>query len=237
MNPTTAGKTSRARRHTTALTLVEAVVMVFLLAGLVVMFLPALMSHHSGVQHIYCVNNLKQVGLSFQIWASDHNNKYPMAMSVTNGGTQELITGPDAWKTYLAMSNEISSPKILLCPQDAERKRAATNFSDDLKLHISYFVGLDATVDNPNALLSGDDNFLINGLPVRSGVIEMTSNSPIAWNSSRHVWVKTRFGVFSTKTSFGYIGLGDGIVQPIKNSDLLNQVHQTGLATNRLTIP
>ena len=180
---------------------------------------------------------MKQVGLAYRIWAGDHSDKYPMAMSVTNGGTLELMTGPDAWKTYLVMSNEMYSSKTLFCPQDMERRRAATNFSDDLKSHISYFIGLDATVDNPNALLSGDDHFLINGLPVRPGLIEVTSNTPIAWNSSRHIEVETHFLVFSTKTSFGYIGLGDGSVITLSDSDLLNQVHQTGLATNRLAIP
>ena len=226
-----------SHRKTTALTMLEAMVVVAVLALLVAIFLPALMSHGGRVQLINCVNNLKQVGLAYRIWAGDHSNKYPMAMSVTNGGTLELMRSPDAWNTYLVMSNELSAPIILFCPQDVERRRAATNFSDDLKNHISYFIGQDATVDNPNALLSGDDHFLIKGLPVRPGVIEVTSNTPIVWSSSRHVEKETHFWVFSTRTSYGYIGLGDGSVQAIKDSNLSIQIAQTGIATNRLAIP
>ena len=219
------------------MTMVEAIVVVAVVAILFAMVLPALVSKNVRIQRISCVNNLKQVGLAYLIWANDHNGKFPMAMSTNNGGTLELITDTDAWKTYLAMSNEIYSPKVLFCPQNAERSRAATTFSDDLKLHISYFIGLDATVDSPNALLSGDDHFSIKGLPVRSVVMAMPSNTPIAWNSSRHVEVETHFWVFSTKTNFGNIGFGDGSVQPVNNSELPNLILQTGLATNRLAIP
>ena len=217
--------------------MLEAIVVVAVLALLVAIFLPALMSHRGRAQLLRCVNNLKQVGLGYRIWAGDHSDKYPMAMSATNGGTLELMSSPDAWKTYLVMSNELSTPKILFCPQDVERSRAATNFSDDLKSHVSYFIGQDATADNPNALLSGDDHFLIKGLSVTPGVIEVTSNTPIVWNSTRHVEKETHFWIFPTKTSYGYIGLGDGSVQAMKDSNLSLQIAQTGLATNHLAIP
>jgi type II secretory pathway pseudopilin PulG len=225
-----------ANHKTAALTLVEVLVVIVVLVVLAAVIFPALNHHPGGAQKIACVNNLKEVGLAYRLWAGDNGDKYPMAISVTNGGTLELMSGPDAWKTYLVLSNELGTPKVLFCPQDMERRRAATNFSDDLKTHISYFIGSDATEDQ-NVLLSGDDNFLVNGSPVSSGLIEVTSNTPIVWNFSRHVEVKTRLWLFSTKTSFGYIGMGDGSVLQLNNVDFLNQVRQTGLATNRLAIP
>jgi hypothetical protein len=42
-------------------------------------------------QKIRCVNDLKQVGIAFRLWEGDNNDKYPMAVSVTNGGAMELI--------------------------------------------------------------------------------------------------------------------------------------------------
>jgi type II secretory pathway pseudopilin PulG len=225
-----------SNHKTTALTLVEVLVVIVVLVILAAVIFSALNHHSGGAQKIACVNNLKEVGLAYRIWAGDNSDKYPMAISVTNGGTLELTSGRDAWKTYLVMSNVLSTPKILFCPQDMEHRRAATNFSDDLKTHISYFIGLDAT-DNQNVLLSGDDNFLIAGSPVSPGLIEVTSNTPIAWDSSRHVDVKTRLWLFSTKTKFGYIGMGDGSALQLNNAALLNQVRQTNLATNRLMIP
>jgi hypothetical protein len=134
------------------------------------------------------------------------------------------------------MSNELSTPKVIFCPAASERGSAATNFGDDLKNKISYFIGVDATT-NENILLSGDDHFLINGSPVKPGLIEVTSNAPIAWDSSRHVSVESRAWFFKKKTGWGNIGLGDGSVQSLSSSNLLEQIKQIGLATNRLAIP
>jgi len=53
-----------------------------------------------------CVNNLKQVGLAFRIWAGDNNNKYPTSLVV--------------------MSNELSTTKILVCPSDKARQSFAS---------------------------------------------------------------------------------------------------------------
>jgi len=211
-------------------------VIIFTLAVLAAMFLPALLPARISRSYISCVNNLKQIGLSYRIWAGDNNDKYPMEISVTNGGTMELINTSDAWKTFQVMSNELSTPKLLLCPVVAESTGFvyATNFGDDLKNKISYFIGLDAKendsltinahVNNPQAILSGDDNFEINDTPVKSGLLELSTNAPITWSAARHKFA-------------GNISLADGSVQTVNNSGLTNLVHQTGLATNRLAIP
>jgi hypothetical protein len=52
-------------------------------------------------ERIQCVNNLKQIGLAFRIWAQDNNDKYPTSLVV--------------------MSNELSTTKILVCPSDQAR--------------------------------------------------------------------------------------------------------------------
>jgi prepilin-type processing-associated H-X9-DG protein len=214
----------RVSHHkTAALTLVEVVLILSVLAILLAIFLPALTPHHGG-QKINCVNNLKQVGLSFRIWGGDNNDKYPFEVSVTNGGTMELVNGRNAWINFFVMSNELSTPKILICPQDIKRQPAATNFSSQLAGHISYFVGLDAKEGDPQSILSGDDNFEIGGVPVESSLLNLSSNTPVAWTPTRH-------GVA------GNILLADGNVQSLSNSGLTNWLHQTGLATNRLAIP
>jgi prepilin-type processing-associated H-X9-DG protein len=83
---------------------------------------------------------------------------------------------------------------------------------------------LDASAENPRTILSGDDNFEINGVAVKSGLLEFSSNTPIAWSAARHK--------FS-----GNILLADGSFQTATISGLTNLVQQTGLATNRLAIP
>jgi competence protein ComGC len=130
--------------------------MVLVLAALV---LPQMARRAHTPRGAYCTNNLKQIGLSFKQWALDNNDRYPMEVSVTNGGTMEFVKSGTAWVHFMVMSNELNTPKVLVCPMD-ERKGfvPATTFggttgyggqtgvpyaSDN---NVSYFVGVDAVV-------------------------------------------------------------------------------------------
>jgi hypothetical protein len=205
------------------MTLMDVVVVVFVLAVLVAMFLPALGRPKRG-NHMNCSNNLKQIGLAYQLWKDDNGGKYPMDVSVTNGGTMGLANGRNTWINFFVMSNQLSTPKVLHCPADTNGIVASNSWGGLNNQNVSYFVGLDASPDDPQAILSGDDNFEIGGVPVKSGLLELSSNTPIAWSAARH-----KFD--------GNIGLTDGSVQSLSNSGLTNFLHQTGLATNRLAIP
>ncbi len=72
-----------------------------ILAGLL---LPALAKAKEKAQQINCVNNLKQVSLAAHRWANDHDGKFP--------------------PNFTAMSNELGTPKILVCPSDRSKTRA-----------------------------------------------------------------------------------------------------------------
>ncbi|HXT41026.1 MAG TPA: hypothetical protein VN887_13530 [Candidatus Angelobacter sp.] len=66
---------------------------------------------------IQCVSNLKQIGLAARIWANDNNDVLPPG--------------------WLAMSNELSTPKILVCPADKGRT-AAPNWTSLSAANLSY---------------------------------------------------------------------------------------------------
>jgi hypothetical protein len=66
---------------------------------------------------IACVNNLKQFGLAVRTWALDNNDSNPPSV--------------------LSMSNELSTPKILVCPADTTRQ-AATDWSSFTMANCSY---------------------------------------------------------------------------------------------------
>jgi prepilin-type processing-associated H-X9-DG protein len=194
------------------------------LAILAAIFLPVLAQPRHGHSRINCVNNLHQIGLAYWTWAGDNEDKFPMQVSVTNGGTMELVAnGKNAWLNFLVMSNELSTPKVLFCPVDTSHVSTAI-FSSDLQNNVSYFVGLNATTNYPQSILSGDDNFEINGVPVKSGLLQLSTNHATAWTAARHEFK-------------GNIGFADGSVQQLGNSGLTNLLHQTDLATNRLAIP
>jgi prepilin-type processing-associated H-X9-DG protein len=214
-----------SNQRTIALTLVEVLVVIVVLAVLTAMFLPANNHPNRGASRINCVSNLKQIGLAYRLWEGDNNDKYPMFVSVTNGGTMELIVIGNVAACFQVMSNELSTPKILYCPADKDRI-VATNFTTDFKnSKISYFVGLDVTNEmNPRILLSGDDNFAIGSIPVKSGLLELPTNTPISWTAARHKFA-------------GNIGFADGSVQEVTTEGFQNALRQTGVATNRLAIP
>jgi hypothetical protein len=222
-------KLGASRQTCGGLTLMEFLVVIVLLVGLIaiVFDMQVPVGSKQRAQLLNCVNNLKQTGLAYRLWAEDNSGKYPMELSVTNGGTLELLGTAEAWRTYQVMSNELSTPKLLFCPSDEEHPMYATNFSADLQGKISYFIGLDADTNRPQAFLSGDDNFAISGQPVKPGFISLASNAPVTWTTARHHFKGDR----------GNIGLSDGSVQGGRNANLITLLQQTGLATNRLAIP
>lgn len=171
-----------------------------------------------------CINGLRQVDLAYRIWTGDNEDKYPMEVSTNIGGAMELAAKGNAAAVFQVMSNELSTPKVLLCPNDPH-VLAATNFGPGFaSKNISYFVGLISYTNSPVAFLSGDDNFQVGGVPVKSGVLEISSNTAVKWTIERHGHA-------------GYVGLADGSVEMVSDYDLPKLIQQTGLATNRLAIP
>ena len=111
-----------SKKRNAAMTLFEVGVVIAIVMILVVVFLPRFARSPEHSSRINCVNNLKLIGLAYRIWAGDNNDKYPMQVSTTNGGTMELMAdGKNVWRNFLVMSNELSTPKILFCPAGAGR--------------------------------------------------------------------------------------------------------------------
>jgi prepilin-type processing-associated H-X9-DG protein len=206
------------------LTLLEIFVILAVISILVILLMPALHQAKIRAQRITCNGDLKGVGLAYRVWEGDHKDLYPMAVAGTNGGTMDFITGPNAWRHYQVMSNELSTPKILICPAESDRMRsAAINFGSLRNSNLSYFVGLDATETNPQLILAGDHN-ITNGTPVKDGLLEVTTNNPAGWTAEMHNGV-------------GNMALADGSVEQINILGLRTSITNTGLATNRLQMP
>ena len=174
-------------------------------------------------QRVQCVNNLKQTGSAFGIWANDNGGRYPMEISETNGGTMEFTSGPSEWRHFQVMSNELSTPRTLLCPADDLRPVAATNFVFFNNSNVSYFVSLSAVKTDPSGIWSGDRN-ITNGTPIKNGILELTTNQPTGWTAEMHKRV-------------GNIALSDGSISQVSQTGLRTALANSGLATNRLQMP
>ncbi|EEF60453.1 hypothetical protein Cflav_PD3423 [Pedosphaera parvula Ellin514] len=106
-------------------------------------------------QEINCVNNMKQIGLCFRMWAGDNGDKNPFNVSTNQGGSMELCAvGKDgfdrnAWQHLLCMSNELSTPRVLACPKDPEHKYA-DGWAHLGATNVSYLVRSGTNIDETN---------------------------------------------------------------------------------------
>ncbi len=69
-----------------------------------------------------CTNCMQLIGLAFRTGSIDKDDRLPMQVAVTNGGTMELMASRLAYPHFQVMSNELRTPKILLCPDDEKRR-------------------------------------------------------------------------------------------------------------------
>jgi len=193
----------------------------------VVMVLLVLLASLGGPSHVKgkarrigCCNNLMEMGISARLWAADHSNSFPMTTSTNQGGTKEVAAS--VWRSYLAMSNELANPKVLLCPADS--RKPAISFTSLRNENINYFLNLDANETTPDALLAGDRNLTTNGVAVKPGLLTIRSNYVLGFSEEMHVLV-------------GNVLLSDGSVRQLGPRGFQELVLSAGLDTNRLVVP
>jgi prepilin-type N-terminal cleavage/methylation domain-containing protein len=208
-----------SQRHE-AFTLIELLVTIGIIAALASLLLPALARAKEQARRVQCISNLKQITIAAKEFALDHESRHPWHVPPNEGCTYGAAAGV-TWKNYAAMSNELGSPKILVCPSDTKTKMMAVSFSEFVSSTfrsnaLSYFAGLDGYEMLPIAMIAGDGN-ISGGTASTCGSAGpaglVTARAYIAGNSSIR-WTNAVHG------TIGHIAFPDGSVQRANRKQL-----------------
>ena len=206
--------------------------LLFCVVGLTVLFALAaslLANSKSESQRVICFNNLRQIGRAFHVWGNDHQDLMPWQVELDDGGTLWHVLGGNLWLHYSWISNELGSPKILVCPADNVPKKIASDWGTGpsgflnpqyRNNSVSYTLFLHALADNLRSLLATDRNirsdiasgcsFLAN---VNSGVRQLGGR-----NSENETWTNAIHGII------GHVLFADGTVSFTTQSELIDAV-------------
>lgn len=206
----------KIKRHSplrVAFTLVELLVVIAIIAILAALLLP----RHGGprtARMYVCARNLKDLGENFFAWSKAHDGRLPNQVSVTNGGSRELISSGSAIAHFQPLTNsglvfpQSSSvltniegrdtyvtrwttnyglvKRILMCPDDRHRVNYAIEpVAGMADTNISYFVNVSTQLQT-TSILAGDRHLLINNEPTKPGLVTISPKTSLGWSKELH---------------------------------------------------
>ena len=226
-------KAKAAQCREAAFTLIELLVVV----AIVVMIATVLLPHpHTGTRQkatqIVCMSNLRQVGVGFVMWATDHEDRLPWQVSTNAGGAMELTSNGQAVDHFLPLLQLLTTsnyfqPRTLHCPTDKTRT-ATENRVGFSRTNLSYFTALGTITNGPEIVLSGDRHLQLNGKPAPPGVLLATNSAALNWSRELHP---------RTSGASGNLLFADGHVELIKTEKLPAVFQRQAVLTNLLVLP
>jgi competence protein ComGC len=107
-----------SKTRLTAFTRIELLVVLFVFALMALLVLPGIARAKQKRWRIQCTNNLKQMGLTFRTFAIDHDGALPPQVYTNQMEIPGHSGSVGASRIFQAMSNEMSTPNVLICPAD-----------------------------------------------------------------------------------------------------------------------
>jgi competence protein ComGC len=112
-----------------AFTRLELIVVLATFCLLALLVLPLFGSASMRSNQTSCLSNLRQIGIGFQAWGNDHDDRRPWLVPMQEGGSGSHPFRNNAFLHYTFLSNYVS-PEVLIDPAEVSRaKRVAMNWS------------------------------------------------------------------------------------------------------------
>jgi len=206
--------------------------LLFCAAAIALVLIPALSvlaSNKTESQRIICFNNLRQIGRGFQMWASDNGNANPWRVPPPEG-TEGNPLVVNLWYQFAVISNQLRSPKLLVCPSDSGTRKIADNWSGASggfvnaayrNNAVSYILSPHSILFGARVLLSGDRNIRPSAVGTSCSYVgsdaavfsQLARDSQVRWTNSIH-------------GAAGHLAFGDGSVEFATSSQLQSVVNQ-----------
>ncbi len=180
----------RSRNKEQAFTRKELLWVLIILSLLSVLAFAGIQRVKQHTRQFGCFGRLRSLSMGLKMFATDNGGMSPFG--ATNSVAYQ--DSSNACKHFLALSNEIGSAKILICPEDVSRRQtmaytfdASTNSLWQLQnLAVSYFVNVDASATNAGTVLMGDRNILLSGKALTNTAVTVSASSQLQWTDALH---------------------------------------------------
>lgn len=123
-------------------TLIELLVVIAIIAVLASMLMPALSKAKGKAHQIYCVNNLRQLGMSVTMYVDDNQNFFP-PMQASNRGIET------SWRPYL-YSYVARQAKVYDCPTEHKDRYQNGRMEVAGKLFVTGEIGIPSGIGAVN---------------------------------------------------------------------------------------
>ncbi len=219
-------KTGPAVSLKEAFTVIEVLLVAAVLLIMFLLLLPMRSGPHPPPFSSRCLNNLKQIDLAMQMFASDNNGLFPAEVLATNAVSAELLDAQSPASCFAPLIPYVKPFNVWICPADKRKVPAPTGaqFSNS---NVSYFLSLNATGIVAEVILAGDRHLTANGEPLAPGIFAATTNSIMGWSPELHAL---------GKRTRGCLAFGDGHAEFV-TSNLGRRFRAQPFGVSRLAIP
>ena len=238
---------SRQSNPYAGFTLIELLVVISIIALLISLLLPALQSSRQAARMLSCQINLKQIGLSWQLYASDNDESWPIVQyrSTANpfnnywgwerdGVAKALIYYNASDSEISQINNNTAQDTVYMCPEHEAKAIYSTAGSFSYLGLYNHFYAMTRRVGAGVKPIGWDNDFfsMPSGVPIQACKQRYSAEFPTglngtSWHGDEEGARPTVFadGHAATLTLQAYTEPGQAMVQ---SNNMAHQIHKPG---------